>query len=473
MELRDYARVLRERWRLVGVCLLAGLLAAVAAIALTTRTYNAHAQLFVATSDVSSANAYQGGLFSQERVKSYTQIVNSPPVVDRVVTALGLHTSPERLAKQISATAPLDTVLIDIKVTDASPTRAQAIANATAEQFTQFVAQIEQSSPNGSALVKVSVVGPSAAPTSPASPQPVLYLGIGVLAGLGVGVSGALLRSALDTRMKSREDVRTGLGLTTVGSVPADPALRRVRQLPEAEGSQRAEALSQLCTNIRYLGGDHRPRSVVVTSALPDEGRTATAVDLAVSLARTGRRVVLVEGDLRRPRLAEYLGLPGAVGLGQLLAGRAGLSAALQDWGGGLLRVVTAGEPAGEPAQLLASPALGGLLRRLEEQADLVVLDSPPLLPFADGAVLAAEAGDALLVVRSGRTKRAPARRALDSLAAVDAHVLGVVLTMTPTRAGPSQRTSPRAQSATPWHEPPHTSVLVNGSPQPAPERRT
>ncbi|MEZ0089005.1 polysaccharide biosynthesis tyrosine autokinase [Streptacidiphilus sp. EB129] len=429
MDLRDYVRVLRERWRFVIASLLIGLCVAGAAIALTPRTYTAHAQLFVATSDTNSANAYQGGLFSQERVQSYTQIIDSPSVINGVISTLGLHTTAEKLAGQISATAPLDTVLIDIKVTDTSPHQAQAIANATATQFTRFVSSIEPASPSGVPLVKVSAVGPSAAPTSPTSPQPALYLGIGALAGLAIGITGALLRAALDTRIKTRDDVRQELGLRTLGAVPANSSSRRRPQTEDTPRSARTEAVDQLCTSIRYLGGGDPARSLVVTSALPGEGRTTTAVDLALSLAQAGRRVVLVEADLRRPRLAELLGLPGTVGLTDVLLGTAELDDAVQDWGDGLLRVVVSGGTAADPTELLARPALGDLLRALETRADLVLLDSPPLLPFTDAAVLAAEAGDACLVVRAGRTSRAQARRALDSLAAVDARMLGVVLT--------------------------------------------
>ncbi|MDH6108523.1 capsular exopolysaccharide synthesis family protein [Kitasatospora sp. MAP12-15] len=447
MDLRDYARVLRERWRFVVACVLVFVAAAAAAVALTPRSYSAHARLFVATSDVSSANAYQGGLFSEERVKSYTQIVNSPPVIDGVINALHLHSTPSQLAGKISATAPLDTVLVDIKVTDSSPQQAQAIANETAVQFTQFVAQIEQTSPGGGAtLVKVSAVGPSTAPTSPTSPQPALYLGIGLAAGLAVGVSGAILRASLDTRMRTRDDVRRELGLPTLGAVSADPALRGRSPVADPRGSRRAEDLGQLRTALRYAAGEQPPRAVVLASALPGEGRTTMAVDLALSYAQTGRRIVLVESDLREPRLAEYLGLASQPGLTELLTAAATPGEAVQDWGGGLLQVVTAGGLPAEPGELLAGADLRALLNVLQERADLVLLDSPPLLPFTDAALLAAEAGHALLVVRSGVTHQAGARRALESLRAVDTRVLGAVLTAVPRSR--TERTAPKGRPA-------------------------
>ncbi|MGF1432578.1 CpsD/CapB family tyrosine-protein kinase, partial [Kitasatospora sp. LaBMicrA B282] len=192
-----------------------------------------------------------------------------------------------------------------------------------------------------------------------------------------------------------------------------------------------AEAVGQLRTALRYAA-EPPPTAVVLTSAQAGEGRTTTAVDLALSHAQAGRRVVLVEGDLRAPRLAEYLGLTPQPGLTELLTGAATVEQAVQDWGEGLLQVVTAGLPPGEPGDLLAGADLTGVLRALAERADLVLLDSPPLLAYPDAALLAAEAGSALLVLRSGATPRARARRALDALDAVDAQVLGVVLTAVP-----------------------------------------
>src|SRR5690349_10991043 len=116
MDFHDYVEAVRRRWRFVTVCVLLGLAAAAAATVLLPRTYTATAQLFIATRDASSDDAYQGGLFTQQRVKSYTRIVTSPAVLDGVISELDLKTSPGRLAEKISAQAPLDTTLVDIRV---------------------------------------------------------------------------------------------------------------------------------------------------------------------------------------------------------------------------------------------------------------------------------------------------------------------------------------------------------------------
>ncbi|MFF7277777.1 Wzz/FepE/Etk N-terminal domain-containing protein [Streptomyces griseorubiginosus] len=459
MDFHDYVEAVRRRWRFVTVCVLLGLAVAAAATALLPRTYTATAQLFIATSDASSEDAYQGGLFTQQRVKSYTRVVTSPAVLDGVISELGLKTSPGRLAEKISAQAPLDTTLVDIRVTDASATRAQTIADATAVQFTKYLATIEGSSAGAPPLVKASVVGGNEPPSTPTSPRPTVNFALGLLAGLTVGVGGAVLRHSLDTTLRSADDVGTRLGLTALGVVPPPNERRR-------HGStRRTEALDQLRTRLRFTTDDGFPGSVLIAGPSPGEGRTRTALDVATSVARTGRQVVLVEADLRRPRLAAETGVRPAPGLADVLTGQTPLHEAVQTWGEGRIRVLTCGHAPADPSALISSADMAHLVRTLENEADLVVIDSPPLLPFADAAALASVARGVLFVVRAGTTRSTDARRALDTLAAVRADVLGAVLTGTHAEGltdwqppDGSDRQPPRSRADhAPEHEPPRS----------------
>lgn len=377
MDLREFIDVLRRRWRFVAVCVLLGLGAAVAVTAVTPRTYTGQAQLFVATNDKDSSNAYAGGLFTQQRVKSYTKIANSPAVLEGVIAKLNLNTTPEQLAKKISAQAPLDTTLVDIRVQERSAARAQAIADETAVQFTQYIDNIETASTDAPPLVKASVIGDPGPPSSPTSPRPALNLAIGLLCGLVVGTAGAVLRQSLDATVRSASDVRRRLGITVLGALPKPP--RRHAHSGQVVGTtSRDESLSQLTTRLRFSSDGRMPSSLLITSTLPAEGRTETAIGLAANVARTGRRVVLVEGDLRRPRLARALDLLDTPGLTDVVNGEAELDVALQSWGNGLMRVLPGGTPPPDPSALLPSPYMTHLLRTLEADADLVVVDSPP-----------------------------------------------------------------------------------------------
>ncbi|MFE7856663.1 Wzz/FepE/Etk N-terminal domain-containing protein [Streptomyces sp. NPDC057403] len=429
MGLHDYTDALRRYWRFVVACVLLGLAGAAAVTVLMPRSYTADAQLFIATRDESSGDAYQGGLFTQQRVKSYTRIVTSPAVLNEVITQLGLPTTSGRLAKKIDATAPLDTTLVDIKVTDRSAARAQAIADATASHFTRYIATVEGSSTGAPPLVKASVIGGSQRPSTPTSPRPALNLGIGLVAGLVVGVGGAVLRRSLDTTLRTAEDLTAQLSPPVLGSVPPPDDRRRARSGRHLGTTRRTEAVSQLRTRLTFTTGGGMPASVLVGSALPSEGRTVTAIDLATSVALTGGHVVLVEADLRRPCLTERLGLRDGAGLTEVLTGRASLFDVLQSWGDGNLRVLPSGLAPADPSALLALSPMAQLFRALEEDADLVVVDSPPMLSFAEGAAVASLTAGVLLLVRAGRTHLADARRALDTLSAVRAQVLGTVLT--------------------------------------------
>ena len=438
MDLRDYALLLRKRWRLIALCTLLAVAAALLATLATTPVYKASAQLFVSTAtgaegDVGGLSA--GGQFAQQRVKSYADIVDSPPVTDAVVEELGLSRSGRALAESIEATAPLDTVLINVDVTDPDAATAQQIANAVAQRFTAVAGQLETPAGKTASPVKVSVVRTADLPEAPVSPRPKLNLALGLLVGLAIGAGAAVLRETLDTSIKGADDVTEMLGLPTLGLIAYDPdAGKRPLIVHVDPQSTRAEAFRQLRTNLQFVDVDRKPRSIVVTSSVPQEGKSTTTCNLALALTQAGLRVILVEADLRRPRLADYLGLEGAVGLTDALVGRAHLDDLIQPWGDGTLQVLASGPTPPNPSELLGSHQMGELLRELESRCDLVLLDAPPLLPVTDAAVLASHASGAIVIIRSGHTTREQARRAVEILRAVDIHLYGAVLNMVSTK---------------------------------------
>jgi capsular exopolysaccharide synthesis family protein len=198
--------------------------------------------------------------------------------------------------------------------------------------------------------------------------------------------------------------------------------------------SVRAEAFRQLRTNLQYVDVDNPLQVIAVTSSVAGEGKSSTATNLAVSFAQAGAKVLLIEGDLRRPRVAEYLGIEGGIGLTNVLTGRLAIDDVLQPWGKGGLTVLASGPIPPNPAELLGSKSMAQLLQSLKEKFEIIIVDTPPLLPVTDGAIISAEADGAILVVRHGKTTRNQVARATASLEAVDARILGAVMNMTPTR---------------------------------------
>jgi capsular exopolysaccharide synthesis family protein len=438
MDLRDYLRVLRKRWGAVAVCMLLGIGAAAALVYETTPKYEASTQLFVAAQDTGgvATGLQSGDQFSQDRVKSYADIISSPLVTDPVAKQAGDGLSAQQVANEITADAPANTVLVNVHVTDTSARRAQALANAVSQQFVSYVAALETTPGASASPVKLTVVKRAQLPTAPVSPKTALDLVLGLLIGLAVGISVAVLRETLDRTVKDPIAVQNALELPLLGAIAFDPDARKSPLIVHAHPrSTRAEAFRQLRTNLQFVDIDNAPRSIVVTSSIPEEGKTTTTTNLAITLAQSGLRVVLVEGDLRRPRMAGYLGIEGAVGLTSVLVGRANLADAIQGWGpGGALGVLPSGPVPPNPSELLGSQGMVDLLRELERSYDLVLIDAPPLLPVTDAAVLSTIASGAVVIVRHGSTRIDQLARAVESLRTVDSHIYGLVFTMTPTK---------------------------------------
>lgn len=201
--------------------------------------------------------------------------------------------------------------------------------------------------------------------------------------------------------------------------------------------SPRAEAFRGLRTNLQFVDVDHPRKVIVVTSPLPGEGKTTVVCNLAIALGAADSRVLVIEADLRRPRVADLLGLERAAGLTTVLAGGVGFEQAVQPWSGGLFDVLTSGQLPPNPSELLASKQMKALLGELRERYDVVLIDSPPLLAVTDAAALAPATEGAVVVCRFRKTTRDQLRNAVEALHAVSARVLGTVFTMVPSSTGP------------------------------------
>ncbi len=439
MEIADYLSILRHRWKLIVAVVVLAVLAALALSLLTTPKYAASTQLFVSTTGNAAdttSTAYQGGLFSQQRVTSYAELIQGKQVAQRVVDTLKLPMSAEQVASEVSASVKTETVILGVTVTDASPERARDIANTLSQQFTQLVTELE--TPQGSATpaAKVTVVQQASLPSSPVVPQTTRNLALGAVLGLLLGVGLAVLRDRLDNTVKDRREVVESTQSAVVGTVPFDPDRPKHPLVGFGEGhSSSAEAYRQIRTNLQFLDVDNPPRAMVITSAVPNEGKTTTALNLAFALGEAGNRVILVEADLRRPRLAKYLQLVENVGMTNVLSGAAELDEVLQPTANPAVTVLAAGPHPPNPSELLGSSRLQSLLATLRSRFDYIVFDAPPLLPVTDAAVLTVHADGAILVARHGHTEREKLARAAENLRSVDGRVLGTILNMVPAKS--------------------------------------
>ncbi|MCV7177496.1 tyrosine-protein kinase domain-containing protein [Mycolicibacterium sphagni] len=436
MNLQSFLKLVRTRWVTVFVTTLIGLAAASVISLLTTPLYQASTRLFVSTpAGESLFDVYQGNLFSQQRVVSYTQLLMGQTLAQRTIDKLGLDMSAADLQKHVTATAKPDTVLINVDVVDKSAVRARDIANTLSDEFVQFVGELETPTSGAKAEVRVIVEQHASTPHSPVVPKTVRNIGLGLAAGLLLGLGLAVLHDVLDNTVKDREVLEELTHTGLVGSIPldkhraAEPAISF-----ESDNSSIAEAFRKLRTNLQFLAVDHPPRVIVVASSVPNEGKSTTAINLALALAEAEHKVVLVDGDMRRPMLDKYLNLVGSAGFSTVLSGAASLSDVLQKSEFPGLTVLTSGPIPPNPSELLASIAAKRLLAELREQFDYVIIDSSPLLAVTDAALLAAGSDGVLLMTRFGSTKREQLSHSVRSLTDVGASVLGAVFTMVPSR---------------------------------------
>jgi capsular exopolysaccharide synthesis family protein len=442
LDLRDYLRVVRRNWILITATALAGLLLGGVATSLTKPTYTAETQLFVSISSSGSVQELQqGNTFTQARVQSYVKTVASPAVLQPAIDSLGLTVTPAELADRVKSTTDLNTVLINIAVVDQSPVQAAAIAQAVANSLIATVERLEKPKNGDSSPVSLSVITPAVAPSVPSAPNTRLNLIAALLIGLAIGVASALVRSSMDSRIRGEADVRRVSASPLLGGISFDQDATKKPLLTQASPhSQRAESYRQLRTNLQFANINGKANSVLVTSSLPGEGKSTTATNLAISMAQAGQTVCLVDADLRRPMVGQYLGLDSSAGLTTALVGYADIDDLLQPWGDNNLFVLTAGQIPPNPSELLGSGKMHELILRLEETFDAVIIDAPPLLPVTDAAVLSRVVGGTLLVVGVQKVKQQDLDKSTNALELVGANILGLVLNLLPAK-GPDAYT--------------------------------
>lgn len=427
MKMDSYLRILKARWRIVAATTMCAVLASLAAAYFAVPMYTAKTRLYVSA----AADPYQGGLAAQQRVTSYVSLATDPQLLQQAINELHLTTTAADLAPKVTATAIPEAQLFDISVEQTDAATARDIANAIAKQLTALVGKLETSTDGAPPAASATVVQAAELPSTPTSPKPARDLMVGAFLGLLLGIAGALLVDRRDNTVKDRETLERVVGSVVIGTIPYEKDRVAHPAIDFRQGfSPSAEAYRQLRTNLQFLNVDRPPRVLTITSSIPGEGKTTTALNLAIALAESNHSVALVEGDLRRPRAAAYLGMIGSVGLTSVLAGQASLDDVLQPTAHAGITLLAAGPLPPNPSELLGSWHAQEMLKELRQRFDYVLIDCSPLLPVTDAAVMTAFSDGALMVVRYGSTKREPLARAAGNLHDAAGKILGCILAM-------------------------------------------
>ncbi|MHB1511144.1 MAG: tyrosine-protein kinase domain-containing protein [Acidimicrobiales bacterium] len=476
LALGSYLALLRRRkWWVIALPVL-GLVASLGYSLTQPKAYSASAQLLLQPENV-WVTANQQPITPTD-VLTELQLVTSAPVEASVKRQLG--SAPNVSAAEVGLTN-----VISIAATSATPARAALIANtyATAfityqrsvtiasltaaetqlgRQITSIAAQVKSLHSNPAAVAQVNallsqeallkdqlaqlqvngavaiggiqLVTPATAPIAPSSPKPLTDAGLGFVLGLLLGIGLAFLIEHLDDTVYLKEDVeRLTPGARVLALVPMVSSWKNKSQALVIAASQpnspAGEAYRSLRTSLQFATLDNHAQVILVTSPGENEGKSSTAANLGVVLATAGERVAIVSCDLRRPRLGQFFGRTEQVGLTTVLLGRCSLEEALQPVPGiDRLSILATGERPSDPTSVLGSEQFAGVLDQLRKMFDLVVVDSPPLLPVTDAVILAQAADAALLVVAAGQTRGKGLRQATEALSLVHATLIGVVL---------------------------------------------
>lgn len=464
MNARDYFAVLRENKLIIALCLVIGLGLGWGATQILPRTYTSSVTFLVQAGSTSvgqqnpNADLYSGIQLAKDRVKSYATLVTGARVSQDAANRLGgSGITAEEIQGRVTVTAAEDTVLMTLTATGRTADDAVTLIKAVAAAFQEVVTQVETQKTNGvpetqlingvatpiPPVASVSQLDAPVAPADPITPKLSLNVGIGALLGLVVGFGIAIGRRSLDTSVRTPEELERITEAGVLGSVPEDKAKGTGSAIPGGSGAgATAEAYRRIRTNLEFANVDGNRRVLVITSAVPEEGKTTTACNLAMTLAAIGARVLLVDGDLRRPAAAAMLGLEGSVGMTTVLMGKVELRRAIQSGNIGGIDVLASGRTPPRPNELLSSRRAAAMISELRTMYDFVLIDAPPILPVADAMNLGIHADGAIVVCRWGKTSRQSVIAAAAALRGVSVPVVGTVLT----------RVSRKAKSATAYY---------------------
>lgn len=374
--------------------------------------------------------AISAASLQESKAKEYASLVRSAENGTAVARALGLDESGAAIAGSLSAAVEGDGSVLLISASAADPERARLLADAAVAATGEAAAALERRGlPEGSpvaTLTRVVPLEPAVMPSRPAAPVLLWNLVAGAAGALLLAVAFAVVRRVADRRVRTAEDVEEVSTAGVIGVIPLVPELKGDLQTAGALGAA-SESFRTLRTNLQFVDVDAPPRSIVVTSAHQGDGKSSVAINLARVLALAGTPTVLVDCDLRRPRIAPALDLDDAVGLTDVLAGRLPLSEAIQVVGEEGLEVLVAGRVPPNPSELLGSRRMRALIETLSRE-HTVIIDAPPLLPVIDAGILSAQADGAITVLRVGSTFKDEVvlcERVLDRLGAT---TLGYVL---------------------------------------------
>jgi len=424
--------MLRKRWIVVlGLPLIAALIIGVMSYYVITPVYQTSTTLLIggkaSEAALEATTQVAGNTILQQLIKNDAEIAKSHTVEKSVITDLKLPLTADKLDPLIDVSQVKTTDLLEIKVKNQSPELAASIANATAQEFSKAVTP-------GS----VSIVDQAEIPNKPMSPNKTMNVLFALVGGLIASISLAFLLEYLDNTIKTYRDVKDILGMPLLGLIAnyssgnqgkkeATNSLITLEQIK----SPISESYRSLRTNIEFASLGSVTHKLLITSSGPGEGKSLTVANLAVSMAQSGKSVLVIDADLRNPSQHELFGLTNRNGLAGALVQNQDYRDFIKETPVSGLKVLTGGPIPPNPAELVGSERMKCMIEEASEQFDIVIIDTPPVIEVTDAAILAQRVDGVILVLSLGRVNKDDAQTAKEHLDNVGAKILGAVLNKT------------------------------------------
>ena len=490
-----YYRTVIERWRIVVFCVALALVGAAAYVVTAHKQYSAQAAMLVAPVPATNTNLLALPVVHQSSdptrdMETAASLISNQVVAARVANALHLRQAPNDLIQNVSAQPIGNSDLVGVQATAPTAAQAQAIANewvrqvvytraralhaavaaqlpalkaqtkslpvaqqnapgSIGEQYVQYLTLLNSNDPS------ITIASLADRPTSPSSPKTKLALAAALLGGLVLGIIAAFAFDALDPRLHKEEQAREIFNVPVLARIPRQRSKNRRPILPQELTFSGAEGYRTLRT-ILSARADGEPRAILVTGSAPAEGKTTSAINLAAALAHGRSGVILLEGDLRRPAIADVLGLRVEYGIDDVLAGEAEVGEALTvaNLGNALIGVLALRRPGDDLADMLSLPAAERLITQVKALSDFVVIDSPPLTAVSDALPLARLADEILVVARLGSSKLSRLWELRDILVDRGTYPTGlVVVGQHASRSAPYYSRGDRSQASRDQHQ--------------------
>lgn len=428
MTILDVVRMLRVNLKILLAGLVIGALLGLGYSLLQPKVYASTATGYVTVGDGTGiGDVISGSAAAKEKASAYLAFVNSGPVADEILAANPeLNLTRGQVQGNLSATVDANSALIRVSATGNTPQAAQALANSSLEAVAKVANDLE-----GSSTVRVIPLEDATVSNTPVSPNITKIMGIGAAAGLVLMLAIILLRRTVDTKLRTREDATKATDAGILGVLPVSDELTEENILQANSDHISQEAIRQMRTNLRFVNVDNPPKSLIVTSAEPGEGKSTVSTSIARALADAGEPVIIIDADLRRPTIAKKFKIDSKVGLTQVLAGQVELADAVRQFEDTQLFILPAGRIPPNPSELLGSDKMRQLIAELSGEFTVIV-DVPPVLPVTDAALLSTAVDGVVLVGSVGKTRKENLAEAASNLRKVSANLLGIVINRAP-----------------------------------------